>query len=214
MLFTLSDVIHASTASNSSLSLDQAHELVSVGFEFPVVVNPSVLSALNAFINTEAKKKHFKTCLERKKNFSKIVHSTLRKYQLPEDLAAIPIVESCYDKDASASKRGPKGLWMLSQVTARNLGLIVNSQTDERTDMVKSTDAALKYYRLNLGLFTDQSLALLAYNSGEGAVKRAIKKYDTHNPWILREKKIGGDPDYLPKVLAAMILLKHPKLLD
>jgi membrane-bound lytic murein transglycosylase D len=211
ILFIISNFVAAGN-SDKPLTIVRAQKLLSTDYHFPVVMNESVLRQLNHFIDSSGN--HFKICLSRKSHHDRILHRIFRKQQLPEELAAIPIIESCYKDKAFTSKKGPRGMWMLTRGTARGLGLKVDAESDERTDVAKSTQAALKYFRKNLKLFKDPTLALLAYNAGDGALKRAIKKYHTHDPWILSGKKLGGDPDYLSKVIAAMIILRHPELLN
>ena len=77
-----------------------------------------------------------------------------------------------------------------------------------------STDAALRYLKHNRKIYDSWLLSLLAYNLGEKAVTRAIEKLGTRDPWKLIRGGIENDPDYLPRIMATVIVLKNPALLD
>lgn len=96
---------------------------------------------------------------------------------------------------------------MLIKPTAQSLGLKVNKKVDQRLDVEKSTDAALKYLKRNHKTFKDWQLTIMAYNMGENAVLDAIKKTKTRDPWKLIHKGYERDKGYLAKVMATAILV-------
>ncbi len=134
----------------------------------------------------------------------------LRDEGIPQQLAAIVLVESGGDVDA-LSPKGARGLWQLMPGTARRYGLAVTPTTDERLDPSKSTRAAARYLRDLYTQFGDWSLALAAYNAGEDAVERAIERSNT------REFRSVAQPgllpletrNYVPAVLNAMGILAN-----
>ena len=60
-------------------------------------------------------------------------------------------------------------------ITAKNFGLRVDSSVDERRDPAASTDAAFSYILHLRQDFGKWYTALMAYNCGEGCMRRAIK---------------------------------------
>lgn len=130
--------------------------------------------------------------------------------QMPAEIALLPMVESNYNPFAY-SDQGATGLWQMMPGTGSGFGLDVNWWYDGRRDIVASTKAALDYLEYLHNYLGDWLLAIAAYDSGEGTVKRAI----AHN------KKLGKPTDfwslhlpaetktYVPKLIALATLIKH-----
>lgn len=196
------------------ITMEEAEALIKNQSEFPLVVNDSVLAQLNRYLGTPEGRSFFAQAMERKKEFNQILESKNSEYGTPAELNAIPVVESGYVNRKMSSGAKAAGLWMFIPGTARKFGMKVNNTVDERLNVTKETDAAHRYLLSNKLLFNDWHLSLLAYNVGEGRVDRGIKKFNTRNAWELIEKGIVGDKDYLPSVMAAMIIMKNPGLLE
>ncbi len=133
--------------------------------------------------------------------------------ELPLELALLPIVESGYDPLAYSHSHAV-GLWQFIPTTAKSLGLQRDRWYDGRRDVIKSTKAAVKYLSyLHKRFDGDWLLALAAYNSGEGTVKKSIR----------RNKRLGRPTDfwsiklpretknYVPQLLALVDIVKDPE---
>ena len=105
-----------------------------------------------------------------------------------------------------------RGLWQFIQPTALNYGLQITDQIDERLDPEKETDAALSYFKDLMAQFGDWRLAIKGYNEGEKRVQSLIERYHTRDPWEL--ERISSTESYLSGVMAMMLILKNPTLLD
>lgn len=101
--------------------------------------------------------------------------ASLEKYEIPMELKYLAIVESALNPQAVSSARA-RGLWQFMLPTGRLFGLNVDSYIDERHDPVQATDAACRYLKQLYGMFGDWNLALAAYNSGPGNVRKAIRR--------------------------------------
>jgi membrane-bound lytic murein transglycosylase D len=112
---------------------------------------------------------------ERVERLLPVIAPILRREGVPVQLAAVVLVESGGNPMA-LSPKGARGLWQLMPGTAREYGLIVNGGTDQRLDVVLSTEAAAKYLRDLYAEFGNWKLALAAYNAGEQAVHRAMAR--------------------------------------
>jgi hypothetical protein len=150
----------------------------------------------------------------------KVMRQILEREQLPPDLAYIPLVESALAPGQS-SAAGAFGPWQLTATTGRALGLRIDKETDERTNLVKSTRASCHYLReliLDFGSGSSVMLALAAYDLGPTKVKQAIMA-TVHDPikqrsfWYLY--RVNALPketrEYVPKVVAAMIIGRNPQ---
>jgi len=138
---------------------------------------------------------------------------------LPPDLAYIVLVESALAGD-STSPAGAVGLWQFTPATAKAYGLKVGGGVDERLDTTKSTRAACKYIReliLEFGAGSSVMLALAAYNLGPSKVRAAVHKVTDpikqRSFWYLyRVRAVPAETrEYVPKVIAAMIIGRHPE---
>lgn len=181
--------------------------------QMPVTVNAPVLKQLNRFIGTPEGRKFMREALQRMENHKDLVASAIKKYRVPGEIMAIPIAESGYQnlpQNANPVAAGA-GLWQFIPSTAKNYGLLVDEQKDERLDVVAETDAAMRYLLSNYLLLKDWSLAILGYNMGERAVLKAIESTGTRDAWKLIEHGHEGDKDYLAKVMASIIIMNNPE---
>ena len=149
-----------------------------------------------------------------------VMRQVLTEEQLPLDLAYIPLVESALTPQY-ASAAGALGPWQLTPATAKAYGLRVDNQVDERLDLTKATRASCRYLRaliLDFGAGSSVMLALAAYNLGPSKVKQAVistvrDPIKQRNFWYLY--RVNALPketrEYVPKVVAAMIIGRHPR---
>mgnify|MGYP001580873935 FL=1 len=132
---------------------------------------------------------------------------------MPMELALLPIVESAYDPFAYSHGRA-SGLWQFIPATGRMYGLHVDYWHDGRRDIRLATQGALDYLNaLHRNLDEDWYLALASYNSGEGNVKRSIRKnkkagkpIDFFSLKLFRETSA-----YVPRLLAISAIIKDPE---
>lgn len=121
---------------------------------------------------------------------SNVVPSAIRASGLPvELLMSVVSVESAGNPRALSSK-GAVGLWQLMPDTARRFGLTVTPSIDHRIDPTISTRAALQYLTELYRRFGDWQLTLAAYNAGEGAVARAIRRGNTRDFYQLAKLRL------------------------
>ncbi len=138
----------------------------------------------------------------------------VEKRELPIELALMPLIESDFDASAYSHKHA-SGLWQLTPSLAQYFKVKISPWYDGRQDVINSTDAALDFLEyLHKRFDGDWYHTIAAYNVGEGRVLKAIEK----------NKKAGKSTDffaldlpkqtrhYVPKLLAAVHLLKHQKM--
>ncbi|MDX2463660.1 MAG: LysM peptidoglycan-binding domain-containing protein [Porticoccus sp.] len=137
----------------------------------------------------------------------------LEAKNMPLELAMLPAVESAYDPLAYSHSHA-SGLWQFIPGTGKRFGLQRDWWYDGRRDPVASTEAAINYLTYLHNYFDgDWLLALAAYNSGEGTVKRAIKKNKRKGKptdfWSLSLPK--ETRAYVPQLLAISRIIANPE---
>ena len=151
--------------------------------------------------------------LQRSVRFREMAQRIFKKEGVPTDLVWLAQVESGWNPYAY-SWAAAKGIWQFIPSTASRFGLTQNYWLDERSDPEKSTTAAARYLKwLSTRYKGDWSLALAAYNTGEGNVDSAIARSGSRDFWRLHR---GGyiaqeTRNYVPAILAVVTIAKTPK---
>ena len=135
-------------------------------------------------------------------------NENLEKFGLPKDLKYLPVIESLLDPLA-ISHVGAAGLWQFMPSTARRFGLKIDNYVDERYDPYKSTEAAMLYLKSLHKRFDDWTLAIAAYNCGEGCVENAIKKGETRDFWELKKHLPKETSRYVSRFIAASYVMNN-----
>ncbi|MCP5052523.1 MAG: transglycosylase SLT domain-containing protein [bacterium] len=178
-------------------------------YNIPVTVNSRVVSFIKAFSTT--RKKNIQNALNRSIEYIDEFKRIFKSYDIPEDLAYLPIIESGYRVHARSRVRAT-GVWQFMAATARGFGLRVDWVVDERRDPYKSAHAAAKYLKQLHTTFKDWYLALACYNSGTRRINRAIKRLKTRDFFkIARSRYLRRETrNYVPAFLAGLIIAKNP----
>ncbi|GIT66265.1 MAG: hypothetical protein Ct9H300mP24_6430 [Candidatus Neomarinimicrobiota bacterium] len=94
--------------------------------------------------------------------------------------------------------------------TGKQYGLERTWYVDERQDILKSTEAAVEYFKDLYKEFEDWYLVLAAYNTGPGRVNRAVNLHETSDYWQLYSLP-KDTKNYIPYFLSSAIILKNPE---
>ena len=164
---------------------------------------------------TSGGKRWLKTVMECSLPYIDYVEQKIDEYQLPKELAYLPVIESEYSPLA-VSRSGATGLWQFMRNSIAGYDMTISDWKDDRKDFMKSTDGALRKLKDNYDALDDWLLAIVAYNAGMGAVQRAIKSAgsDPKDFWHLWESgKLSRESTvYVPKFLAVASILRYPEL--
>lgn len=139
-----------------------------------------------------------------------IFQETFDRYNMPEELRAMAIIESAMNPRAE-SRVGAKGMWQFMYHTGKMYGLHVDSFVDERMDPVKSADAAARYLMDAYNIFGDWNLAIASYNCGAGNVNKAIKRSGSRKFWDLWPYLPRETRGYGPAFVGALYATKYYK---
>lgn len=175
-------------------------------YDMPIEWNQRVENAI-LYLQTVSRER-FELYLTRSGKYINLFKDILKKKNLPQDLAYLPMIESGFSPRAR-SWANAVGMWQFIPSTGRLYGLKSNWWYDEKKDFIKSTYAACDYLAKLYNDFGSWHLALAAYNCGEGSLSRRIKKSKTDNYWELNLRK--QTYDYVPLYMAATIIAKDPK---
>ncbi len=138
-----------------------------------------------------------------------IFEETFRRYDLPEELKYLAIIESALNPRAE-SRVGALGLWQFMFRTAKSYGLRIDSYIDERMDPILSADAAARYLRDAYRIFKDWPLAISSYNCGSGNVNKAIKRAGGKKDfWAIYDYLPRETRGYVPAMVGAMYAFRY-----
>lgn len=165
---------------------------------------------IHGFIDyfTFRKASYIKTQLERQPLYFTLYERMLAKYNLPDELKYLSMVESALNPRA-VSRSGAGGLWQFMPGTGRELRLYQDEYVDERMEPVKSTEAACQYLRDLYNTFGDWELAMAGYNCGPGAVKRAMRRSGGNTFWTIYDALPKETRSYVPLFVAHVYMLNY-----
>jgi membrane-bound lytic murein transglycosylase D len=155
------------------------------------------------------KKAYFvKRMLEQSPLYFQLYDEMLEKYNLPNELKYLSLIESGLNpRIISYASAG--GLWQFMPATGRELGLRQDSHVDERFDPYRATEAACKYLRQLYRMFGDWEMALAAYNTGPGNVKRAMRRSGEDTFWGIYEYLPHQTRMYVPQFVAMIYMMNY-----
>lgn len=112
----------------------------------------------------------------------------LKKNNIPEDFKYLPLIES--NLENLVSYRQAVGFWQFREATARELGLEVNREVDERYHPLKSTIAACKYLQKAYDRFGNWTNVAASYNIGMYGLDKRLKeqKVDSYYDLLLNSE--------------------------
>ncbi len=110
--------------------------------------------------------------IKRSARYFPVIEPILQKYGIPDDFKYLAVIESGLEN--SVSPRQAVGFWQLVEGTARDYGLEVNNEVDERYHIEKSTEAACKYLFESYQKYSNWTLTAASYNAGRKGIDRQI----------------------------------------
>lgn len=149
-----------------------------------------------------------KEMLEKKDFYFPVFEKYLAKYNMPDELKYLALIESGLNPKA-VSRSKAVGLWQFMSPTGREQGLVINDYVDERMHIEKSTDAACRYLRTLYGMFHDWELALAAYNSGPGTIRRALRRSGRTDYWEIHNFIPRDTRTYVPQWTAIAYMMNY-----
>jgi membrane-bound lytic murein transglycosylase D len=178
--------------------------------DYPLELNSTVERFLEGMQSSGEYRRRIETGLSRSGTYLPMIRKKFADASLPLDLSYLPLIESAFSVRAYSRARA-LGMWQFIASTGRHYGLDVGSLIDERRDPELSTAAAVAYLSDLYDQFNDWHLALAAYNSGSGNVRRAIRRSGSRDFWTLRRYLPRETRNYVPAFIASVIVAKRPE---
>jgi hypothetical protein len=198
-------------------------EIITISQRFgeipPSAMDSGFVAEVEKWIQFYTKNNRHQHLLKKRDAAWSVIEKILKAYSLPPELGYIAWVESAFDSSAT-SHAGAVGVWQFISSTAREYGLspLTGDSLDQRRHLEPSTHAAARYLNELLKQFGNRHylLALAAYNAGQNKIKRheiseRIKRARRVDFWHLRDKLPKETQDYVPKVIAAIIIGRNPE---
>ncbi|SEG40536.1 lytic transglycosylase domain-containing protein [Flavobacterium urumqiense] len=135
-----------------------------------------------------------------------VIEPILKKNGIPDDFKYLAVIESGLVNVVSPA--GARGVWQFMPDTAKERGMEVNENVDQRYDLEKSTEAACRYFLSAKAKFGSWTLAAASYNGGMTGVNKQIdiQKVSNYYDLLLTEETSR----YVFRILALKEIMKNP----
>ena len=144
--------------------------------------------------------------LKRANRYFPIIEKILKEYNIPDDFKYIALIESGLINTISPSRA--TGYWQFLEGTAKDYGLEVNDQIDERYHIEKSTEAACKYFLKSYEKYKNWTMVAASYNMGRRNLDTQIERQKTNYYYDLL---LGEETErYLFRILAFKYIFENP----
>jgi len=145
--------------------------------------------------------------LKRANKWFPTIEAILKEEGVPEDFKYLAVIESGLEN--LRSPKGAKGFWQLMPGTAKEYGLEVNTNVDERYHIEKATRVACKYLIKAKKRFGSWTLAAASYNRGMYGTQRLLDRQLVDNYYDLLLNPETSR--YVFRILAVKEIMSHPE---
>ncbi len=144
--------------------------------------------------------------IKRSARYFEEIELILKNNNIPDDFKYLALAESGFLNVTSPA--GAVGFWQFVPSTAREYGLEINSEVDERYNLQKSTEAACKFLQQSFNIYKSWTMAAASFNMGRKALGKQIQRQLTGNYYdILLNDETSR---YVYRILALKIILNNP----
>ena len=140
--------------------------------------------------------------------YFQIIEPILKEKGVPDDFKYLAVAESGLDPRAT-SPAGAVGFWQFLSGTAKDFGLEINGEVDERYHVEKSTYAFCDYVLQSYEKFGNWTLVAASYNGGMARVEKQMdrQKMDDYYDLLF----VSETQRYVFRIVALKIILENPE---
>ena len=145
--------------------------------------------------------------LKRAARWFPVIEPILKENGIPDDFKYLALIESGLENVTSPA--GAKGFWQFLKGTAKDYGLEVNNEVDERYNVEKASQAACKYFNKAFEKYKNWTLVAAAFNAGNNGINRQIEKQKVNNYYSLL---LDDETErYVFRILALKMIFENPE---
>jgi len=137
-----------------------------------------------------------------------IIEPILKANGIPEDFKYLCVAESGFDPKALSPARAA-GMWQLLESTAKENGLQINAEVDERYHIEKSTEVACRIFKSTYQKFGSWALVAAAYNGGRAGLDQKIGQQKVKSYYDLLF--VEETSRYVFRILALKMIMEDPE---
>lgn len=137
-----------------------------------------------------------------------IIEPILKSNGIPEDFKYLCVAESGFDVRALSPAKAA-GLWQLIESTAKENGLEINAEVDERYHIEKATEVACRMFKSAYQKFGSWALVAASYNGGRAGLDQKItaQKVKSYYDLLFVEETTR----YVFRILALKLVMEDPE---
>ena len=171
----------------------------------PVSTEENVTKRIQSLLRA---RKETEKMIGRSATYFPLFDKYLKEYNLPADLKYITCLETELN-NKTISSAGATGIWQLMTDVKEEFKLHINGQVDERYDINRASEAALKDLRRMYQAYHNWEMALAGYNCGASRLGEAIKRAKSNDFDKVKKFLPQQTQDYIPKFIAFTYVMKN-----
>lgn len=145
--------------------------------------------------------------IKRANRYFPVIEPILKRNGVPDDFKYVCVTESGLTDAVSPAKA--EGFWQFMAPTAKQYGLEVTDEVDERYHVKKATQAACKYLKGKYSKFGSWTVAAASYNAGDNGIEEMINYQNEKSYYDLA--LFTETSRYVFRALAIKLIMENPQ---
>jgi membrane-bound lytic murein transglycosylase D len=171
----------------------------------PVSTDEAVTKRIQSLLRA---RKETEKMIGRSATYFPIFDKYLKEYNLPADLKYITCLETELN-NKTISSAGATGIWQLMMDVKEEFKLHIDGQVDERYDINRASEAALKDLKRMYQAYHNWEMSLAGYNCGASRLGEAIKRAKSNDFDKVKKFLPSQTQEYIPKFIAFTYVMKN-----